>query len=428
VICNGQLVEGTNDNGNYTVLAMYPKQPFDIAGRTGTVTFDVTANSEGPHAAWPEFAYTDQPVPAPHHSEPAQTTYARNSFGFNLALNDGADPSCAGVDTMYATRNYAYAPLAFRQLGCVQKSSDRTKLNHFEVHISQSHVEVWGTDPGSTEEKEIASADNANLTLARGLVWIEDAHYNADKFNDQAVHTFVWDNVGFDGPVLPRDLGFDVADSLTPSRDGKARNLGYPFPDGTSPLKLEAHGVSNVSQASGAILTLNYLPYGVTSISYGINGHAWHTQPWPYADNQTYSWRTIALPVPLTEVQAGTNTIEIRPIDGGSVANVDLILQAAGGVHEPGSEPTSGVAAPVESAPPAEAGPAASPPGHAVVSHHHAAAGPPGLATRLASIVRTHTWQVLAAITALGLCLAAAIATIGVAWSRRRRQRLTPGQ
>jgi hypothetical protein len=41
VICNGQLREASNDNpsgvfedGGVTTLAMYPKQPFDFAGRT----------------------------------------------------------------------------------------------------------------------------------------------------------------------------------------------------------------------------------------------------------------------------------------------------------------------------------------------------------------------------------------------------------
>ena len=36
-ICGGRLVEAVNDNGSVTSLAMYPKQPFDIAGRTGTI-------------------------------------------------------------------------------------------------------------------------------------------------------------------------------------------------------------------------------------------------------------------------------------------------------------------------------------------------------------------------------------------------------
>ena len=54
VICNGQLREASNDNpsggfeaGGVTMLAMYPKQPFDFAGRTGTVSFDISNDSHG---------------------------------------------------------------------------------------------------------------------------------------------------------------------------------------------------------------------------------------------------------------------------------------------------------------------------------------------------------------------------------------------
>ena len=44
IICNGQLRQATNDNhgGRRRYVAMYPKQPFDFAGRTGTVSFDVS--------------------------------------------------------------------------------------------------------------------------------------------------------------------------------------------------------------------------------------------------------------------------------------------------------------------------------------------------------------------------------------------------
>ena len=69
IVCNGQLREASNDNwsgdGVVTVLAMYPKQPFDFAGRTGTVSFDVSNDTHGDMRAWPEFWLTELPVPAP---------------------------------------------------------------------------------------------------------------------------------------------------------------------------------------------------------------------------------------------------------------------------------------------------------------------------------------------------------------------------
>ena len=84
-ICNGQLVEAQSDQHGVTALALYPKQPFDIAGRTGTITFDVSDDSHGSHRAWPELWYTDQPVPAPFVHFSSLQSVPRNGFGVRFA-------------------------------------------------------------------------------------------------------------------------------------------------------------------------------------------------------------------------------------------------------------------------------------------------------------------------------------------------------
>ncbi len=335
-ICNGQLVEAVNDDHGFTTLAMYPTQPFDIAGRTGTVVFDVGADSEGPHAAWPSFVYTDQPVPAPTGNHTTTAAYAKNSFGFAL----DADPAnCGkanqtGVGEAFATSNYAYRDLsgAFTPVNnCLSHAPG--SLNHFEVRISQSRVEIWGTNAGSSTLQELGFIANANLTLTRGLIWMEDQHYNADKFNDQRVHSFLWDNVGFDGPTLARDLHLDVNDALTSAGDGSL-NLGWYAPDSTTgtPLILTVPGATNLDRSAAALLTLNFFPTDTSAIEYRLNGNAWHTLAWPFPDNLTYQWRTIAIPVALSELQAGTNTLSLEATKGGAtVANVDLVLVGAQG-------------------------------------------------------------------------------------------------
>src|SRR5260370_27221911 len=71
IVCNGQLRESSDDKEDVTVLAIYPKQPFDFANRTGTVAFDVTNDNTGSHGFWPEFWLTYQPLPAPSlHRDP----------------------------------------------------------------------------------------------------------------------------------------------------------------------------------------------------------------------------------------------------------------------------------------------------------------------------------------------------------------------
>jgi hypothetical protein len=180
-----------------------------------------------------------------------------------------------------------------------------------------------------------------SLTLTRGLIWIEDVHYNGDKDGlDQGTHTFTWDNVGFDGPVLARDLAFDVMDSLVPITNYPGLfNLGWNVPTSeAAPLTLTIPDVYNVDHAVGALLTFNYSTYNPVTISYRVNGGAWHDQPWPFGDCYTQNdfvscgAKTIAVPVDLADVQSGNNAIEFASTDATAIANVDLVLQGAGGI------------------------------------------------------------------------------------------------
>jgi hypothetical protein len=334
-ICNGQLFETVTDGGATTTLGMYPRQPFDIGGgRTGTVVFDVSADSQCTHCAWPAFVYTDQPVPAPYNGQGAP----RNSFGFALDATVACNSQAlTTVGEMWITQNYQTSFINFGGTGCVTKGVAGGPLNHFEVRMSQSHVEVWATDPGQSNLHSIAVA-NVNMPLTRGLVWMEDVHYNANKDSNQGTHTFAWANFGFDGPILPRDLGFDVKDAQN-SGGSSPEQLGYMvFFQNT----LQINNVTGINNASAALLEFTFTPHAQFAINYSLNGHPAHSMPWPYGANAaTYQMKTIALPVPLNELVSGTNsfTISSTPQDIFDIANIDLILVGAGGTVNPGSSP-----------------------------------------------------------------------------------------
>ena len=134
-----------------------------------------------------------------------------------------------GVDSAVTVNNYVAndsfngGNLQIDGYGDVTESAPG-QMNHYEIRVSQNQIDVYGTNAFSgplnlaaTPLVHIATIPNVNLGFTRGLVWLEDAHYNADKFNNQRLHSFTWDNVGFDGPVLPRDLGFDVPDNTDPN-------------------------------------------------------------------------------------------------------------------------------------------------------------------------------------------------------------------
>jgi hypothetical protein len=358
VICNGQLREAVNDNSDVVTLAMYPKQPFDFAGRTGVVTFDVSNDTLGTHTEWPEFWLTDQPVPTPFTHFGSWLAAPRNGLGirFGAATLPGQGRSISqtcpndehvrwSVDSVVMSRNYVIDDQAWngktraQMLDCVIGSTGPGNMNHVELHISQSQIDVYATDAGTLAPlKHIAVVPNANLTFTRGLLWIEDVHYNAHKFGGTQEHTFAWDNVGFDGPVLPRDLTFDAQDALAPvgAYPGKM-NLGWNSQSTASP-QLTIPNVSNVETAAAGLVTFNFFHYDAPqTLTYTVNGYT-HSVAWPYPDRTNGTWRTLGVSVPLTDLVAGANTVSISGDKPMALANVNIVLVAAGptlGVNGP---------------------------------------------------------------------------------------------
>jgi hypothetical protein len=87
--------------------------------------------------------------------------------------------------------------------------------------------------PTAATLKHLATIANANLGFTRGLVWIDDVHYNADKGGtpSQRPHTFSWDNVAFDGPFVYRDFSYDALDNNTPDVNGSSTSGNTPRRD-----------------------------------------------------------------------------------------------------------------------------------------------------------------------------------------------------
>ena len=379
IVCNGQLREATNDNHDVTVLAMYPKQPFDWAGRTGTIVFDVSNDTEGTHAAWPELWITDKPSPAPFTHFSSWIAVTQHAVGIRFALVNGVigSTNCVekwSVDSAVVSRNYviddsteAGHTLTVTPLDCVTRSNGTT-MNHVEVRVSSATVDVWATDAGGGPLKHIASIPNANLSFTRGLVWIQDAHYNAELDKacspwggtttcvPQTEHTFIWDNVGFDGPFTYRDLSHDVLD-----RTDQGNNLGWktftgePFNGNTLPLQ-----AADIANAASARLLLNFFNYDpISSFTYSINGHQ-HTAPWPYPGNQGFTPRTLALDVPLSDLVAGPNAIQWVASQAAIVANLGIVLVNVSGGPPSTSTPTS-TPPPVPTSTPLPASPTTAP-------------------------------------------------------------------
>jgi hypothetical protein len=390
IVCDGQLNDVVNDNpditpanegqpdgnGTVTSLAMYPKQPFDFAGRTGKVVFDVSDDSGGMHTAWPELWVSNIPVPDPFVHLSSWQALPQYGFGIRFGAvcvpydpnvsgsgDAGCGPDChnnhhvvVSVSSAITVNNYQEndsdkgdmspqnpATLNVVPYGCVVEPARPGQLNHFQIDVSENRITVYGTNAGRTRPLvHLATILNANLGFTRGYMWLEDDHYDANKDiggNEklQAMHTFTWANAGFDGPILPRDLGFDAADSQTsPSSYPALENLGWLSP-ASSPATITIPRVSGIQAATGGLLTFNFIDQDTAPVNleYSLNGNATHTVDWPFAGNEA-TQRTIGIPISLSEVQSGTNQVRIwSDQDALIVSNVDLIMKGAGGLVAP---------------------------------------------------------------------------------------------
>jgi hypothetical protein len=67
-----------------------------------------------------------------------------------------------------------------------------------------------------------------------------------------------------------------------------------------------------------------------TTLNVIVNGNA-HSVPWPYPDQLTNTWRTFAVTIPITDLVAGTNVVQLGGDTALVFANVDVVLAGVPG-------------------------------------------------------------------------------------------------
>jgi len=212
-------------------------------------------------------------------------------------------------------------------------------MNHVEIKISQNQIDVYATDAGVAPSpatlRKIAVITNANLSLSRGLIWLQDVHYNADKGGNgpsQREHTFVWDNVAFDGPFTYRDFSYDALDVNEPNSVSGSSSLGKV----SAPNQTASWNVLNMPanpKAASVRVLFNFFQYDSSkTLNVTVNGHA-HPTPWPYPDTQGFTWRTFAVTIPITDLVPGTNVVQLGSDQAMVTSNVNIVLvDVPGGV------------------------------------------------------------------------------------------------
>jgi hypothetical protein len=344
----------------YGVNSYTPRQPFDFAGRTGKIVFDVDAVSQF-IGGFIEIELNDSPAPATafrelQNYEPAPVP--KNALSIKFAEVCGS--TTAAINNAMVYNNYVgtiLTPTFDHGNGCIQTS--RGSLNHFEFQISQTHVDVYASDFSSSATKLLYSAD-FNLPFTRGYVHFNARNHATVKYGFGPDVVFHWDNIGFDGPVIAAPRAYEIPDNTTTSTyvsndittAGMVQNLGYMLrTDGIyDPVnKINALTFQNVdvSGANSATLTLNLFANAAghtadTSwgVSYRFNGGAWRIRNFTVDDLASINvtagapWGELAMviSVPVGDLIQGSNTLELLPVNLPTdyppvVANIDLLVQ-----------------------------------------------------------------------------------------------------
>jgi hypothetical protein len=336
---------------NYGQNSYRARQPFDFAGRTGTIVFDAEGYNVGNYG-WISVEITELPTPAPSFT--LQENYENGSIpenGIEIQLYHNCGGENVGVSDVIVYDDFAQTTVLSYGESCVPAVPG--KLNHFEVRLSAEHVEVYATAPsddGTTfgEPVLIASADVA-LSFSRGYVHFTTHNHATLKYSDDSIDAWVtrWDNLGFDGPAMIGAFReYEALDSLTPTGAGKT-NVAYRLADVSQgpaqTIEIQGVDIRGVTRAQLALQnwSLHFAggePPADFALNYRVNGGAWKARALTaselqmMADLPNAGTRSLMLEVEVADLVAGDNHLEFTTSNADTgyppvVLNVDLILE-----------------------------------------------------------------------------------------------------
>ena len=299
-------------------------------------------------------------MPGPNLHDPDQLVTSKEALGISFDLNCGvsaagkgtAGAGLVGVSRILLVHDYAftheYDPFSGPQANARCVKTEQNKMNTFQVKLAGNRVEVWASDAGSTDLIRIAEAD-IDLTFSRGYVHFSHVHYNAHKAEVSTFQSYQWAHIAFDGPQLPVPRAYEIADPLSKVHadctDKDVYRIAYGVTDNvvfdigagpTTPAALKFVDVEPMGSASARInFNTTYVAAGDT-LAYRMNGKEWRHFEVPAAYKTAFARQGFSVPVPVTDLVAGDNTVEFGtnsnpgfavPANSMQIANIDLELE-----------------------------------------------------------------------------------------------------
>ena len=203
---------------NYGLATYRVRQPFDFAGRTGTikVDLDLTNNFLG---GWPALIIAQDPSPTPSFDWQERGSGPRH--GVEIEFAGGWCNDHHTVEPLVFTFN-DYLQTSFIpsfDCGIPHATTAPGSLNHVEVYVTQTHLEVWASDvspDGMTfPNQHLLWAGDVALPFSRAYVSLAVRNHATIKYWLSSAATVRFDNLGFDGPVVTGQHEFSAPDSLS---------------------------------------------------------------------------------------------------------------------------------------------------------------------------------------------------------------------
>ena len=353
------------------------RQPFDFASRTGTITADVDAWSQGILGTYITIDLTQDPVPATSFAiDQNQEPGPRAKDGLFIQWSGGADgtPNTIGAVLTYTNYTMTTVSPSFTVSGVDRPLVSPGKLNHIQIQVSTTHLVVYESDYSTDDvtfpnQRRIYEAD-ISLAFSRGYVHIGARNHSTTKFMYPETSVYYWDNVTFDGPRLPTPRAYEIADNTVISHnssppeglpeynftrlawevsDGSGRTQGlWDAADASAHRDPFAIPSVNISGITAATLTLNTFVNAVShtattswGLLYRFNTGTWRTRLLTAAevamlntDLGTAGYLALAIDVPTGDLTSGTNTLEFNTVAvpqdyAPTVFNIDLLVHAS---------------------------------------------------------------------------------------------------
>ena len=315
---------------NYGLATYRIRQPFDFAGRTGTIKLDMDLSNNG-LGGWPALIIAEDPSATPSFDWQERGSGPRN--GVEIEFGTG------WCNTPHTLEAIVYTFADYLQTSHIPSfdcaiphaTTAPDALNHVEIYLTQSHLEVWTSDtsPDGVTFPNLHKLWEGDLALpfSRGYVSLALRNHATMKYWLGSAATVRWDNVGFDGPVIAGWREYSAPDSLTTYEGlngckmagttcqwegdvipafpmdsgrvmcamttctyaGEGRNVGYAIPNAdetTPPVALHFQGVTLAGATRARLIlaadypwfewNMMFPPPTHLNLRHRENGGAWH--------------------------------------------------------------------------------------------------------------------------------------------------------